>query len=59
MESELMCKNKDEDKNKNPQKDVLTPIGDLLWKKEEEENSIDAEDMFNNTPISGSAGVEC
>ncbi|MCF7791742.1 MAG: hypothetical protein K9M56_07060 [Victivallales bacterium] len=43
----------------NPVNDVLTPVGDLSWKDKKEEDSINAEDMFENTPIPGTSGVEC
>jgi hypothetical protein len=52
-------KNKKIKKENKPQKDVLTTVGDLSWKEEKDENSINADEMFDTPPIAGSSGVEC
>ena len=46
-------------KEMNPSKDVLTPVGDLLWRKKEDEDETTAEEMFQTPLIAGTAGVEC
>jgi hypothetical protein len=51
-------KNKAE-KEENPEKDVLTPIGELSWKNKDKKDEIAADEMFDTPPIAGSAGVEC
>ena len=52
---------KNKTKEKKPQKDILTPIGDKSWQKSSDKKKVKvtAEDMFECPPIPGSSGVEC
>jgi len=55
-------KNKNSNNNKDNKeisnKKDLTPLGDLLWKLPEDDNT-DVDDVFERPIIPGTSGVEC